>query len=161
MCKFDESYPLFDKDLRKALDQWCYQVYAGRMNSYLDSLINKEAVDRAPEAFLLIEDLDQVLESVSDIRVVPCNCRKLASHCVKPTETCLSFNDSITDRTFGRSLTKEEAKELVKAAHKKGLMHQVNSDWRTKGPTYICNCCSCCCYPLRLAQEKEPRVYSR
>ncbi|SHH74595.1 ATP-binding protein [Desulfosporosinus lacus] len=154
VCKFDEGYPLIDKDLRKALDQWCYQVYAERNNSYLDSLINKEVVDRAPEAFLLIEDLDEVLESVSDIRVVPCNCRKLASHCAKPTETCLSFNDSITDRTFGRSLTKEEAKELVKAAHKKGLMHQVNSDWRIKGPTYICNCCSCCCYPLRLAQEK-------
>jgi len=154
LCKFDESYHLIDENLRKALDQWCYQVYAGRMDSYLDSLINKEAVDRVPETFLLIEDLDEVLESVRDIRLVPCNCRKLASLCVKPTETCLSFNETITDRTFGRSLTKEEAKELVKSAHKKGLMHQVNSDWRTKGPTYICNCCSCCCYPLRLAQEK-------
>ncbi len=154
LCKFDENYHLLDKELQQALDQWCYRVYAERMDSYLELLIGRETVDRAPETFLLIEDLDDLLDSVSDIRVVPCNCRKLAGQCTKLTETCLSFDDSITDRTFGRSLTKEETKELVLKAHKNGLMHQINSDWRTKGPTYICNCCSCCCYPLRLAQEK-------
>lgn len=154
MCKFDEDYHLIEKDLQQALDQWCYRVYAERIDSYLDLLINREAADRAPETFLLIKDLDEVLEYVSEIRLVPCNCRKLAGRCAKPVETCLSFDDFITDRTFGRSLTKEEAKELVETAHKKGLMHQVNSDWRTKGPAFMCNCCSCCCYPTRLAQDK-------
>ncbi|WP_291349658.1 ATP-binding protein [Desulfosporosinus sp.] len=154
LCKFDIDYYLIEEGLKKALDQWCYSVYAERMDSYLDSLKNREVVDRCPETFLMIEDLDEVLESVSDIRVVPCNCRKLAEHCAKPVETCLSFDETITDRTSGRSLTKEEAKALIKTAHRNGLMHQVNSDWKTKGPTYICNCCSCCCYPIRLAQEK-------
>jgi len=154
MCKFDENYDLMDKDLQQALDQWCYRVYADQMSPYLDLLINREVVDRAPETFLQIEELEELLDSVSDIRLVPCNCRKLASQCVKPFETCLSFDDLITDRTFGRSLTKEEAKELVKTAHRNGLMHQVNSDWRTSGPAFMCNCCSCCCYPTRLAQEK-------
>ncbi|EHQ91768.1 ATP-binding protein [Desulfosporosinus youngiae] len=154
MCKFDENYPLMDKELKQALDQWCYQVYAERMEPYLNSLLNGEAVDRAPEEFMLIEDLDDVLERVSEIRLVPCNCRKLAEQCAKPVETCLSFDDAIKDRTFGRSLTREEAKELVMTAHKKGLMHQLNSDWRTNGPAFMCNCCSCCCYPTRLAQEK-------
>jgi len=49
-------------------------TYAERMDSYLNSLMNGEPVDRAPETFLLIEDLDEVLESVSEIRLVPCNC---------------------------------------------------------------------------------------
>lgn len=154
LCKFDESYQLMDQDLRKALDRWCFGVYAERMDSYLNSLILKETVERAPETFLLLKDLEEVLESVGEIRLVPCNCRKLARQCVKPTGTCLSFDEQITDRTFGSSLTKEEAMELVKLTHEKGLMHQINSDWQTKGPAYICNCCSCCCYPLRLAQEK-------
>jgi len=154
LCKFDENYPLIDKDLKQALDQWCYRVYAERMGSYLNSLMNGEPVDRAPETFLLMEDLDEVLESVREIRLVPCNCRKLAEQCAKPVETCLSFDSFISDRTFGRSLTKKEAKELVKTAHQKGLMHQLNSDWRTEGPAFMCNCCSCCCYPTRLAQEK-------
>ena len=86
--------------------------------------------------------------------MVPCNCRKLSERCSKLTETCLSFDASITDRTFGRSLSKDEAREIVKKAHRNGLMHQINSDWREKDPDWMCNCCSCCCYPLRVSQEK-------
>ncbi|MDP4128212.1 MAG: 4Fe-4S binding protein [Bacillota bacterium] len=154
LCKFDENYGPVDQELYRALDQWCYDMYAKKMAPYLDQLSIGEKVDRAPETFELIENLDELLEAVREIRVVPCNCRKLAGHCGKMTETCLGFDGSITDRTSGRSLTKEEAKEIVRAAHKNGLMHQVNSDWRTNGLAWMCNCCSCCCYPTRLAQEK-------
>ena len=155
LCKFDEKYQVdIEEGFLRDLDQWCYEVYSERMEPYLEQLRNKEAVDRAPETFLLIEEIDELLDSVNEIRVVPCNCRKLADHCAKPTETCLGFDQSITDRTAGRSLTKDEAKEIMKTAHKNGLMHQVNSDWRMNGPTWICNCCSCCCYPTRLALEK-------
>jgi len=153
LCKFDENYHV-DQELYAALNQWCYEGYVDRMAPYLDRLQKRVEVDRAPETFELLENLDKLLDSVREIRLVPCNCRKLAGHCSKPTETCLSFDKSITDRTFGQSLTKEEAKEIVKTAHKNGLMHQVNSDWRTKGLNYICNCCSCCCYPTRLAEER-------
>lgn len=154
ICKFDENYPLINEDLRQALDQWCYSVYAERMAAYLGSLSNGEAVDRAPEMFMQAEDIDEVLDLVRDIRLDPCNCRKLSGRCTKATETCFSFDNMITDRAAGRSLTKAEAKEIFQATHRQGLMHQINSDWRTNGPAYICNCCSCCCYPLRLAQEK-------
>lgn len=154
LCKFDEHYHALDKELLQALDQWCYGVYADRMNPFLELLKNREAVDRAPETFELMENLEELLDSVNEIRLVPCNCRKLARHCSNPTETCLSFDYSITDRTLGRSLTKEEAIEIVKTAHRNGLMHQVNSDWRSNGAAWMCNCCSCCCYPTRLAQER-------
>jgi len=153
LCKFDENYHV-DQELYAALNEWCYEVYADKMEPYIDSLQKREDVERAPETFELIENLDELLEAVREIRLVPCNCRKLAGHCSKLTDTCLGFDDSITDRTFGRSLTKEEAKELVKTAHKNGLMHSVNSDWHTNGLAWMCNCCSCCCYPTRLAQEK-------
>jgi len=153
LCKFDENYQV-DQELYAALNQWCYEVYADRMAPYLDRLQKGLEVERAPETFELIENLEELLDSVREIRLVPCNCRKLAGHCNKLTETCLSFDHSITDRTFGQSLTKEEAKEIVKTAHKNGLMHQVNSDWRTNGLDWMCNCCSCCCYPIRLAQER-------
>ena len=155
-CKFDKNYQVdqVDPTLYAALDQWCYEVYANQMGPYLERLQNREEVDRAPETFELIENLEVLLDSVREIRLVPCNCRKLAGHCGKLTETCLSFDDTITDRTFGRPLTKEEAKEIVKTAHRNGLMHQVNSDWRINGLAWMCNCCSCCCYPTRLARER-------
>ncbi len=154
LCKFDENYHGIDQELYAALNDWCYGVYSEKMGPYLDQLQKKEEVERAPETFELLENLEELLDSVREIRLVPCNCRKLAGHCNKLTETCLTFDKSISDRTFGRPLTKEEAKELVKTAHKNGLMHSVNSDWRTNGLTYMCNCCSCCCYPTRLALEK-------
>lgn len=153
LCKFDENYHV-DQELYAALNEWCYEVYADRMNLYLDRLQKREEVDRAPETFELIENLEELLGSVREIRLVPCNCRKLAGLCSKPTETCLSFDHSIKDRTFGQALTKEEAKEIVIAAHRNGLMHSVNSDWRTKGLAWMCNCCSCCCYPTRLALQR-------
>lgn len=153
LCKFDQNYQV-DNELYAALDQWCFEMYAQKMGPYLDELLKGKKVDRAPETFELIENLDELFESVREIRLVPCNCRKLAGHCGKMTETCLGFDGSISDRTFGRPLTKEEAKEIVRTAHKNGLMHQVNSDWRTNGLAWMCNCCSCCCYPTRLAQEK-------
>jgi NAD-dependent dihydropyrimidine dehydrogenase PreA subunit len=153
LCKFDEGYRALDSELLLALDLWCYGVYRERMGPYLQALENGEVVERAPETFELLENLEELLDAVHDIRVVPCNCRKLAG-CGKETETCLSFDDTITDRTLGRAISKEEAKEIILRAHKSGLMHQVNSDWRTKGAAWMCNCCSCCCYPTRLARER-------
>ncbi len=152
-CKFDEGYHLLDHELLRALDSWCYAVYREKTQPYIEQLAKGETVDRAPETFELIENLGAFIDASSQIRLVPCNCRKLAANCQKPTGTCLAFDSAITDRGFGQALSKEESKSIVKMAHKKGLMHQVNSDWRTKGPAWMCNCCSCCCYPTRLALE--------
>jgi len=41
MCKFDKNYHLIDSELKQALDKWCYQVYAKRMDPYLNSLQNE------------------------------------------------------------------------------------------------------------------------
>ncbi|MHB1407525.1 MAG: ATP-binding protein [Desulfitobacteriaceae bacterium] len=153
-CKFGENYHELDKSVRDALDRWCYDVYKEGMKPYLAQLKRGEKVKRAPETYELISNLEEFIDSAREIRQVPCNCRRLAGNCERPTETCLAFDDTITDRSHGREVSKEEAKEIVKMAHKNGLMHQVNSDWREKGPSWICNCCSCCCYPLRLAQEE-------
>lgn len=153
-CKFGENYHELDKSVRDALDRWCYDIYKEGMKPYLAQLKRGEMVERAPETYELIGNLDEFIDGARAIRLVPCNCRRLAENCERPTETCLAFDDAISDRNNGREVSKEEAKEIVKMAHKAGLMHQVNSDWREKGPSWICNCCSCCCYPLRLAQEE-------
>jgi NAD-dependent dihydropyrimidine dehydrogenase PreA subunit len=57
------------------------------------------------------------------------------------------------DRGHGRRLTKEEAKDLVRRADKKGLMHTADSEWQSRGLHAICNCCACDCYLFRTAQE--------
>ncbi len=152
-CKFGENYLEMDKNIRNQLDQWCYEIYREKMLPYIEKLRRKEEVERSPETYELVEEFYGMIDSTQEIRLIPCNCRKLAQNCDKPTGTCMGFDSSITDRTGGQPLTKEEAKEIVRLAHKKGLMHQINSDWRINGPVWMCNCCSCCCYPTRLALE--------
>lgn len=51
----------------------------------------------------------------------------------------------------GRSVTREEAFEIIKRAEENGLMHQIpNTDG--PGKTHaICNCCGCSCLSLRTA----------
>lgn len=152
-CRFGENYFGLDKSVRDQLDHWCYEVYRDKMLPYIEKLRRNEEVERKPETFERVEEFYGMIDSTREIRLVPCNCRRLAQNCDNPTGTCMGFDGSLTDRTGGQPLTKEEAKEIVQLAHKKGLMHQINIDWRINGPAWMCNCCSCCCYPTRLALE--------
>jgi len=88
-----------------------------------------------------------------------CNCKMLADNCDRPREVCLFFDGHITDRTKGRLLSKEEAKELLYMADKKGLMHTGGPyNWREVGLTAVCNCCADCCYPFRAAKQLGTKV---
>lgn len=51
----------------------------------------------------------------------------------------------------GRSITREEAFDIIKRAEENGLMHQIPN---TDGPGIthaICNCCGCSCFATRIA----------
>jgi hypothetical protein len=48
-------------------------------------------------------------------------------------------------------ITKEEAKEVLKDCHQKGLIHTIIKC--RDGFYAICNCCSCCCVPLTLSKQ--------
>lgn len=151
-CKFDADYFDLPQDVRDDLDQWCYDEYKATMLPFFEKIRNGEPEDKEKETFLLLEDVDEFLDS-NEFRVVPCNCRKLKQGCDKPTETCMRFDHSINERTFGKPISKEEAREIIINADKKGLMHTVNRDWREEGPKYMCNCCTTCCYPFRLVED--------
>lgn len=54
-------------------------------------------------------------------------------------------------RGFGRSIEKEEAQQILAESRDKGLV-QIADNVRNR-PTYICNCCSCCCAQLSAINE--------
>ena len=98
------------------------------------------------------EDVAQIIETSSSIRVMPCICRtqkKVLGHtCVYPIETCLFLNeqaDHLKRVGVGRKLTKEEAIALLKETEKLGLVHTCENIQKTP---VICNCCPCCCVGL-------------
>jgi ferredoxin len=108
------------------------------------------------DTVMLLSEVEEMVEAATHIVVQPCDCRRLGQNCDRPVETCIWFDEgalAALDRGHGRRLSKAEAKELLRWADKRGLMHTADSDWRTRGLHAICNCCACDCYPFRAARE--------
>jgi ferredoxin len=86
--------------------------------------------------------------------VLPCICRVqrrlIGQGCSHTEENCIVFHSrpGAFDRTEAiRTLTKEEALEILADADREGLVHSTGN--AQKGLTYICNCCTCSCGILR------------
>lgn len=108
------------------------------------------------DTVLLLGEVEEMIEAAADIIVQPCDCRRLGQNCDRPVEVCIWLDEgarAALDRGHGRRLTKEEARDLVRWADRKGLMHTADSEWHERGLHAICNCCACDCYPFRAAQE--------
>ncbi len=108
------------------------------------------------DTVLLLSQVEEMIEAATHIVVQPCDCRRLGQNCDRPVETCLWLDAGALealDRGYGRRLTRDEARELVRRADRAGLMHTADSEWRSRGLHAICNCCACDCYPFRAAQE--------
>ena len=118
------------------------------------ALVNEEelAGDPLPEV-LDWQRATALIDDAREISVSFCYCRHKAEHlgedCDAPKEVCLSLNAGATfvaRRGFGRLITREEAQQILSESRDQGLV-QIADNVRDR-PTYICNCCSCCCGQL-------------
>jgi len=89
-----------------------------------------------------------------------CYCRHKAEHlgarCAVPMDNCLSLNsgaDFVIRHGFGRALGPSEALDILAQARAGGLVQIADNVQRR--PSYICNCCACCCEQLRAVVELE------
>jgi ferredoxin len=70
-------------------------------------------------------------------------------------EVCMLFEHaSAEDRQKARLITAEEAVRIVKLTSERGDIHQLFYFQDGARPYEMCNCCTCCCFPLREAKEK-------
>lgn len=100
------------------------------------------------------EDLYKVIQESKSIQVMDCMCRKelaLVGHqCEHSLEVCLALANSegaFDKYPRGRSVSSEEAIEIIKKADDEGLVHSTFNV--QNGLLAICNCCSCACLMLR------------
>lgn len=151
-CKFGNYYVL-PQEIRRQLDKWCYEEYLKRHDNFQLVVDNDPDYENCHNDLIFLEsEVEEMIDAAEKIMVLPCNCKMLADNCDRLREVCLFFDDHITDRSHGRYLSKEEARELLHMADQKGLMHTGGPyNWREKGLTAVCNCCADCCYPLRAA----------
>ncbi len=113
--------------------------------------VNREVAAEHPVA--PYEDVLKILEDQQRIAVTPCVCRTAAGMtehaCDKPVENCFSFGshaDYYVENGMGRYISREEAKEIVRAGEKAGLVMQ---PFNSKAVGGMCSCCGDCCGVLR------------
>lgn len=88
--------------------------------------------------------------------VAECICRKAKDTLDQPCraterrEVCLGlrdFHDTYSRHGWGRSISKEEALEILDQSQKDGLILQPSNEQK---PQFICACCACCCGVLEM-----------
>jgi Pyruvate/2-oxoacid:ferredoxin oxidoreductase delta subunit len=100
------------------------------------------------------EEARKYIDEADAITVSTCYCRherRLLGHgCEFPDDVCLQFGPFakfVSERGFGREITREEAHEVLKKSAAAGLI-ATSSNTRDR-IDFICNCCACCCGILR------------
>ena len=113
--------------------------------------------NRMEGAYMLTtSEAEEIVDIAEGLALGPCTCRTLFKNCDNPinTEIMLGLNGNvfIEERPEDyREITREEAKEMLRQCHERGL---VNTIIECREDYYaICNCCTCCCVPLRLSKQ--------
>jgi hypothetical protein len=105
-------------------------------------------------AYLLTTDEAELIVDIArGVAVGRCDCRDVFKNCDNPLDAEILLGP--TRHIFmehmphdSREITKKEAKGILRDCHRRGLVHSMI---KCKNDFYaICNCCTCCCVPLRM-----------
>jgi len=119
------------------------------------AVVHESALSEEPAPDVLDwERATRLIGEAKEIAVSLCYCRHKAEHlgasCGAPVENCLSLNEGaefVLRRGFGKRIEKEQALAILEEARERGLV-QIADNVRDR-PTYLCNCCGCCCGQLQ------------
>lgn len=105
---------------------------------------------------LSLEQAFEIIGLSTRLALGPCSCRKVFKKCDNPASAEILIGtgvDIFAGNRLGdcREITKQEAIEVLTACHEKHLLHTLVKC----GENFyaLCNCCSCCCVPLRLKRD--------
>lgn len=117
------------------------------------SLVHETALGDDQADVLDWERATSVVRDASAWSVALCYCRHKMEHlgkrCDAPMDVCLSLNEGakfVARRKFGRAIERSEALDLLVKSRESGLV-QIADNVQQR-PTFICNCCGCCCGQL-------------
>jgi NAD-dependent dihydropyrimidine dehydrogenase PreA subunit len=145
-----------DKELAEMSEEY-NPFHAGQFFANKPQLMHIVPVEEtitSQQEVLPYDSVSALIEKNLSFMVNECICKKeqalLGNPCDRPLEVCLAMAPvpGVFDKSpIGRVLTKEEAFALLKMTEEAGLVHMTNNF--QNGHIYICNCCKCCCGPLR------------
>ena len=144
-----ELAELFDRYMTED-DRFARSVFGGQ-TQVGRTLVHEEALPQGD----FIEVLDwerasQVISKAFSVSVSLCSCRHKASYlgkaCDRAQETCLSLNHGAKTMTrvgAARPITSRQALSILETAKQAGMAQVCDNVQRR--PTFLCNCCGCCC----------------
>ncbi len=102
------------------------------------------------------EEVKRFIDETSYIALAQCACRVSVKACDAPLDVCLIFGTPgkfLVQRGYAREITREEGYKVLDRAEEAGLVHTSNNS--ADRPTFICNCCNCCCTILRCRTQLD------
>lgn len=106
--------------------------------------------------YLTLSEAEQIVDIASSVALGPCSCRQEFQNCKHPIMSEIVLASGTKEVYSSRvkefhEISREEAKKVLRQAHKKRLTLSI----MRCGKTFyaICSCCTCCCVPTRLRQE--------
>jgi hypothetical protein len=153
------SLKLYSRYRELALRYYIFQAQWTRI-PLIGNLVRKVANaygKNVSSAYLLnLHEANEIVDNADGLALGPCTCRAVFKNCGNPINAeiivGLSRNIFMEGRPQDyREITKQEAKDILKQCHQNGLIHTIVK-WQHDFYA-ICNCCSCCCVPLRLLKK--------
>ncbi|MDQ7783308.1 MAG: 4Fe-4S binding protein [Desulfomonilaceae bacterium] len=152
---YEFQLPRLDKEFALLMEEYIPTLVGtlGRHAPAVMRVIPLNVQIDAEQAVYPYEDIYQVIQESKSIQVMDCMCRKkhalIGRQCEHSLEVCLALANSegaFDKYPKGRSVTREEAIEIIKKADEEGLVHSTFNV--QNGLLAVCNCCSCACLML-------------
>jgi Pyruvate/2-oxoacid:ferredoxin oxidoreductase delta subunit len=132
-------------------DQWLHErkvPFSSKVIPVRESLATQQWV-------VPTEQVIEFLRNARSFALTECTCRSHYRRCDNPLEVCFLLNDA-ADRYvaegIGRSVSLEEAVEVLRQANERGLVHL--TVYEPSQYVYaVCSCCSCCCHDLQFLKS--------
>ncbi len=154
---YEFQMPRIDREFAELFDQYNAEAFGKEFFTHTPALMKVIPIGTELEPGSNVEPYESVAKLIEGGRswaVSDCICKKeralLGHRCDRPMEVCMAIapiEHAFDKWRSGRAITKEEAYKILKLAEDSGLVHMTSNT--ATGHIFICNCCSCCCLPLR------------
>lgn len=146
-----------DLFLEKRLEKYDNWLKAGKI-PYASRVVPVRESVEAKQLVMPSEQALEILRAADTIALTDCECRTHYKRCDNPLEVCFLLDDVAVkniEKGRGRQVSLEKAKDVLRYANEKGLVHL--SFYMPGNKIYaFCSCCYCCCHDLQLL-----RLYDR
>jgi ferredoxin len=145
VAKLMWTYMREDPDLKFMKMMLQGDTYVGRPLAHETAL--------APDVFSEILDYEkasEIIDKAGSWSMGLCHCRHIKTHlgkqCGNPPDFCLSLGkgaDYLVRAKLARRIEKAEAMDVLVRSREYGMVQMCDNV--KQQPTFICNCCKCCC----------------